>query len=156
MIRLAALLIRGAAAAFAGLLIAGGTLTVAADRVAPQRPTLVPVSASPRTLVVPQVTGQAYVFAKGILQDGGFAWQVLGSVKGYAGNTVVDQQPAAGSVVVDTGAPTITLTLARTQGYAEPGEPENEAPYGGTVVQLAARSTASATVPAPASTVRPG
>jgi PASTA domain len=156
MIRLAALLIRGAAAAFAGLLIAGGSLTVAADRVAPQRPTLVSISASPRTLVVPQVTGQAYVFAKGILQDGGFAWQVPGSVKGYAGNTVINQQPAAGSVVVDTGAPTITLTLARTNGYAEPGEPENAAPYGGTHVLLAARSTASATVPAPASTVRPG
>src|SRR5262245_24889774 len=128
MMRFAALLIRGAAAAFAGLLIAGGTLTLAADRVAPQRPTLVPVSVSPRTLVVPQVTGQAYVFAKGILQDGGFAWQVPGSVKGYAGNTVVDQQPAAGSVVVDTGAPMITLTLTRTNGYAEPGEPENKAP----------------------------
>ena len=70
---------------FAGLLIAGGTLTIAADRVAPQRPTLVPVAASPKTLVVPQVTGQAYVFAKGILQDAGFAWRVLGPVKGLRG-----------------------------------------------------------------------
>ena len=113
MIRFAALLIRGVAATFVGLLVAGGTLTLAADRVAPQRPTLVPVSAGPKSLVVPQVTGQAYVFAKGILQDGGFAWRVSGSVKGYAGNTVAAQEPVAGSVVQDTGAPRITLTLSR-------------------------------------------
>ena len=110
----AALLSAASLAAFAGLLIAGGTLDVAADRVAPQRPTLVPVSAGPKTLVVPQVTGQAYVFAKGILQDGGFAWRVLGTVKGYArqhGGRPRSRSP--GSVVLDTGAPTITLTLAR-------------------------------------------
>src|SRR4029077_9841188 len=128
MIRFAALLIRGVAATFVGLFVAGGRRTLAADRVAPQRPTLVPVSAGPKTLVVPQVTGQAYVFAKGILQDGGFAWRVLGTVREYAGNTVADQQPAAGSVVVDTGAPTITLTLARTKGFAERGGPDNTAP----------------------------
>ena len=34
-------LFRGVVAVFAGLLIAGGTLTIAADQVAPQRPTLV-------------------------------------------------------------------------------------------------------------------
>ena len=42
MIKFAALLLRGVVATFVGLLIAGGTLTLAADRVAPQRPTLVP------------------------------------------------------------------------------------------------------------------
>ena len=154
MIRFAVLLTRGVAAAFTGLLIAGGTLTIAADRVAPQRPTLVPVAASPKTLVVPQVTGQAYVFAKGILQDGGFAWRVSGPVRGYAGNTVADQQPAAGSVVVDTGAPTITLTLARNKGFAERGGPDNAAPYAGTRVLLPANSAASSTAPARASSVR--
>ena len=70
---------------------------------------------------MPQVTGQAYVFAKGILQDGGFAWRVSGSVKGYAGNTVATQEPVAGSVVQDTGAPTITLTLSRNANYAGAG-----------------------------------
>src|SRR5262245_27761288 len=138
MIRFAGLLIRGVSATFIGLLVAGGTLTLAADRVAPQRPTLVPVSAGPKTLVVPQVTGQAYVFAKGILQDGGFAWRVLGPVKGFAGNTVIAQEPAAGSAVLDTGAPTITLTLRRNSAYAERGRPDNEAPYGGTAVMLPA------------------
>jgi hypothetical protein len=154
MIRFAILLTRGVVAAFTGLLIAGGTLTIAADRVAPQRPTLVPVAVSPKTLVVPQVTGQAYVFAKGILQDGGFAWRVSGPVRGYAGNTVADQQPAAGSVVVDTGAPTITLTLARNKGFAERGGPDNSAPYAGTRVLLPASSAASSTARARPSSVR--
>ena len=156
MIRFAALLIRGVTAIFVGLLVAGGTLTLAADRVAPQRPTLVPVSAGPKSLVVPQVTGQAYVFAKGILQDGGFAWRVSGSVKGYAGNTVVTQEPVAGSVVQDTGAPTITLTLSRNANYPERGEPDNRSPYAGTTVLLPGNQPASRIVPRVAPVVRPG
>ena len=138
MIQFAAVLLRGVIATFTGLLVAGGTLTLAADTAAPQRPTLVAVAPTPRTLTVPQVTGQAYVFAKGILQDGGFAWQVIGAVKGYAPNTVLEQQPSAGSVVLDTGAPTVTLTLVRNQAYAELGTPENAAPYPGSVVRLPA------------------
>lgn len=138
MLRFAASLFRGVIAVFAGLLIAGGTLTIAADQVAPQRPTLVAVSATKQTLTVPQVTGQAYVFAKGILQDTGFAWQVLGPVQGFAGNTVVRQDPAAGSVVVDTGAPIVTLTLSRNPSYAERGKPDDKAPYSGTAVLLPA------------------
>ncbi len=156
MIRFAGLLIRGVAATFVGLLVAGGTLTLAADRVAPQRPTLVPVSAGPKTLVVPQVTGQAYVFAKGILQDGGFAWRVSGAVKGFAGNTVATQEPVAGSVVQDTGAPTITLTLSRNENYPERGEPDNRSPYAGTTVLLPGNQPASGLVPKVRPVVRPG
>jgi hypothetical protein len=150
MIQFAAVLLRGVIAAFTGLLIAGGTLTLAADTAAPQRPTLVAVPAGPKTLTVPQVTGQAYVFAKGILQDSGFAWRVSGAVKGYAPNTVVDQQPSAGSVVLDTGAPTITLTLVRNRAYVELGTPENQAPYAGSAVRLSSGVPASlnATIPA--------
>ena len=156
MIRFAGLLIRGVTATFIGLLVAGGTLTLAADRVAPQRPTLVPVSAGPKTLVVPQVTGQAYVFAKGILQDGGFAWRVSGAVKGYAGNTVATQEPVAGSVVQDTGAPTITLTLSKNQNYPEKGDPDNRSPYAGTTVLLPGNQPASRIVPKVRPVVRPG
>ena len=156
MIRFAGLLIRGVTATFIGLLVAGGTLTLAADRVAPQRPTLVPVSAGPKTLVVPQVTGQAYVFAKGILQDGGFAWRVSGAVKGYAGNTVVTQEPVAGSVVQDTGAPTITLTLSKNANYPEKGDPDNHSPYAGTTVLLPGNQPASRIVPKVRPVVRPG
>jgi len=137
MLTFATALLRGVVAIFAGLLIAGGTLTLAADR-ATQRPTLVPVSQGPNTLTVPKVTGQAYVFAKGILQDSGFAWHVSGPVQGYAVNTVVEQHPAAGTVVLDTGAPTVTLTLARNKAYAQLGIPSNAAPYGGTAVLIPA------------------
>ena len=134
----AAALLRGVVATFVGLLIAGGTMTLAADHAATPRPTLVPVPRGPHTLTVPQVTGQAYVFAKGILQDGGFAWHVTGRVQGYAVNTVAEQHPAAGTVVLDTGAPTVTLTLARSKAYAELGTPSNGAPYSGTAVRIPA------------------
>jgi len=156
MARLATGILRGVVATFTGLLIAGGTLTLAADRAAPQRPTLVPVTRGPSTLTVPQVTGQAYVFAKGILQDGGFAWHVSGPVQGYAVNTVVEQHPAAGTVVVDTGAPTVTLTLARNKAYAQLGTPSNNAPYSGTAVLIPADhgGPAAASVPKPAPALR--
>src|SRR3954451_14466240 len=78
-------------------------------------PAKVPVAvATPRpTLVVPDIRGQAFVFAKGILEDGGFGWRIKGGVQGYATNVVASQQPAAGTRVVDTGAPTLTLTMQR-------------------------------------------
>ena len=154
MVQLAAVLLRGVVATFTGLLIAGGTLTLAADRAAPLRPTLVAVPPTPDALTVPQVTGQAYVFAKGILEDGGFAWHVAGPVQGFAANTVVDQQPAAGTVVRDTGAPTVTLTLGRNPGYAERGMPDNDAPYAGTAIRFPATSrpnSPASVTPTPAS-----
>jgi hypothetical protein len=136
MVAFATVLLRGVIATFTGLLIAGGTLTLAADRAAVQRPTLVPLAAEPATLQVPDVTGQVYVFVKGILQSHGFAWHVTGPVQGYAANTVAVQRPAAGTLVRDTGAPTITLTLARNSAYLEHGTPENAAPYAGTAIRL--------------------
>jgi hypothetical protein len=138
MVQFAAVLLRGVIATFVGLLIAGGTLTLAADRAPVDRPTLVPVSPGPVTVTVPDVTAQAYVFAKGILQDHGFAWHVSGPVQGYAANTVSLQRPVAGTVVLDNGAPTITLTLARNPAYIEKGTPENDAPYTGTPIALPA------------------
>jgi hypothetical protein len=112
-------------------LFAGATLTYgAAQRLsaaAPKRPA--PVSAP--TVVVPDVVGQAFVFAKGALEDGGFAWKVTGAVHGYAADRVVSQTPSGGTKLKDTGAPLVTVTLART-GYAETGEPEDVSPYMGT------------------------
>jgi hypothetical protein len=144
MLRLAAVLLRGVIATFAGLLIAGGTLTLAADRARTQRPTLVPAApAAPATLKVPNVTGQVYVFAKGILQDQGFAWHVAGPVQGYAVNRVAVQRPRPGSVVLDTGAPTITLMLARSPSYVERGTPDDNAPYTGTAIGLLADGAAA-------------
>jgi hypothetical protein len=120
-------------------LFAGATLTYgAAQRMSADRaPKSLPPATAP-TVVVPDVTGQAFVFAKGALEDAGFAWHVVGSVHGYAVNRVATQSPTSGTKLKDTGAPTITLTLARTS-YPETGEPEDLSPYIGTAVVSAAR-----------------
>jgi hypothetical protein len=149
MVQLAATVLRGVIATFLGLLIAGGTLTFAADRAAVQHPSLVPVSPpGPTTLEVPDVTGQAYVFGKGILQDRGFAWRVSGHVQGFAANTVATQQPPAGTTVLDTGAPLVVLTLSRNASYIERGSPDNASPYPGTTIKLPARVPAKPTLSA--------
>jgi PASTA domain-containing protein len=94
-----------------------------------------PAAAQAPELTVPSVTGQAFVFAKGMLEDSGFAWRVTGPVHGYAGNQVMAQSPAAGTKVVDTGAPTIVLNLVRGK-YAENGAPEDTPSYTGTAIKL--------------------
>jgi hypothetical protein len=93
-------------------------------------------------LVVPNVQGQAYVFAEGILEDAGFAWHVTGG-NGFAANTVVTQSPKPGTRVRDTGAPLVTLTVVRNNSYPERGTPENRAPYRGTAVRIASGTGAS-------------
>src|SRR5207237_2072381 len=114
-------------------------LTYAADqKLGATTPQALPaVPARPATLVVPDVQSKAYVFAKGMLQDAGFAWRVKGGVRGFAANMVATQTPAPGTRVLDNGAPTIMLTLARNGKYGQTGAPEDAAPYPGTSVQLA-------------------
>jgi PASTA domain len=90
----------------------------------------------PAVLVVPDVRGQTYVFAKGMLEDAGFAWRVTGEVEGYAANTVAVQNPAPRVRVVDNGAPTVVVRLERNEAYEERGLPENASPYDGTSVVL--------------------
>src|SRR6266704_1710296 len=106
-----------------GILVVAGiagtaTLTYAAGRKLSPPPGTVAVAAPKPPLVVPDVRGQAFVFAKGALEDAGFAWRVAGSVHGYAANRVVSQSPVAGTKLKDTGAPTVTVSLTRT-GYAQ-------------------------------------
>lgn len=130
-------------------LLATGTLTYAAGQqltTPPKAPT--PVVTPHPTLVVPDVRGQAFVFAKGILEDAGFGWHVTAGVQGYATNVVASQQPAPGTRVKDTGAPTLGLTL-RHGTYGQDGQPEDTAPYAGTSIALA-KSAAAAAKPAPA------
>jgi hypothetical protein len=100
-------------------------------------------TAAPPTLVVPDVRHQAFVFAKGSLEDSGFAWRVQGSVHGFAANTVSAQSPAPGMRVLDTGAPLVTVTLSRNAHYAEHGAPEDASLLRGTKIVLA-------DIPAPA------
>jgi beta-lactam-binding protein with PASTA domain len=114
-------------------LLGAATFTLAAEKKAPTpTPTVASQAAKPALLTVPDVRGKAYVFAKGILQDSGLAWRVQGPIQGYAANSVVYQTPGAGARVVDNGAPTVTLRLAKNSAYGERGLPENEAPYPGT------------------------
>jgi hypothetical protein len=115
-------------------LLATSTITFAASGRGngDQVPAPVAGPAEPSYLVVPDVRRQAYVFAKGILADAGFAWKVEGRVEGFAANTVVAQDPAPGTKLEDTGAPTIVLRLERNPDYAEHGLPENASPVAGT------------------------
>jgi len=87
-------------------------------------------------LVVPDVCRLVYVFAKSMLQDGGFAWRVQGEVGGYAANRVLRQSPSPGTLVVDTGAPVVTLELAPNPGFPERGTPDQQSPYPGTTAQV--------------------
>jgi hypothetical protein len=118
-------------------LAATATLTYAAGRQPGSAAPASTAAAPAPPLVVPDVRNQAFVFAKGSLEDAGFAWRVLGSVHGYAANTIAAQSPAPGTRVLDTGAPLITLTLKRNAGYPQTGEAADASPYAGTVLQPA-------------------
>ena len=125
-------------------LLGTATLTFAAEtQLTPAQPTAQPAAASvPGTLVVPHVRRQAFVFAKGTLEDAGFAWKVVGPVAGYAANIVVNQNPLPGTRVVDTGAPTMKLSLAANKSYGQQGSLENAAPYAGTELKFAGNAPA--------------
>jgi hypothetical protein len=132
------------------LLLASATLAVGAAQRLTAVPQGAPAPVAQEPMVVPDVTGQAFVFAKGSLEDTGFAWRVVGSVHGYAANKVATQTPAPGTKLKDTGAPTIALTLSRT-AYAEKGEPEDLSPYLGTSIEpIAVKPLAPTTPAAPA------
>src|SRR3954468_14419450 len=116
-------------------LLATGTISLAAEvQVKAKRQHAAP--AKPQVLVVPDVRHQVFVFAKGMLEDDGFGWQVKGSVHGYAPNRVISQSPTAGTRVVDTGSPKITLELDRDNSYPERGTAEDHSPYSATAITL--------------------
>jgi hypothetical protein len=129
-------------------LLATATLTYAAGEklTTPAKVPTTPAATPRPTLIVPDIRGQAFVFAKGILEDGGFGWRVTGSVHGYATNVVSTQQPTPGTRVVDTGAPTLKLTLRRGT-YPQDGTAQNTSPYAGTSILLPKRSSASVQKP---------
>jgi len=137
-----------------------GTLAYAATSTltAPSTPAVAPTAAAPEPLVVPDVRKQAYVFAKGSLEQGGFAWRVEGSVPGFAANVVVAQSPQPGARVIADGAPTVVLRLSRNGSYEQEGVPENVSPYAGKPARLVgsvqpkakpARTAAAVSAPKP-------
>jgi hypothetical protein len=144
--RLGALLPRAVVVALAWIL-ATAAFTLAADRkiIGPSR-TAAQTPAQTPPLTVPEVTGQAFVFAKGLLEDAGFGWRVDGPVRGFSGNQVIAQSPAAGTKVLDTGAPTVVLRLVRGR-YPENGSPEDSSSYEGTALKLATKPKPAAAPP---------
>jgi hypothetical protein len=123
--------------AIAGFLVvlATATITFAAETRQTAAPNAPVTQAAPTTLLVPDVRRQAYVFVKSTLEEAGFAWRVTGSVAGYSANLVATQSPAPGTIVVDTGAPTIVLSLSKGR-YPQDGAPDNASPYPGTEIRL--------------------
>jgi PASTA domain-containing protein len=135
-VRLAALFPRAVVVVLVWVL-ATAAFTFAADNTIIGPSTRTPATpAQAPILTVPPVGGQAYVFVKGILEDAGFAWRVAGTVHGYASNTVIAQSPAAGTRVIDTGAPTVVLRLVRGP-YGEHGKFIDTSSYRGTRIRLA-------------------
>jgi len=134
-----------------GVLSLTAGLTYAAGSDVPSAPTPTTTTVAPvPPVTVPDVRNQPFTFAKGMLQDAGFAWQVVGAAQGYPANVVVSQSPAPGARLVQTGAPVITLTLREVSKY-KGGEPENTSPYPGTAVQpvdLGAESSLGPELPA--------
>ena len=136
--QLAAVLPRLIVLALVAALAGTGTATFAAAPADTPAPAVkAAADPGPAVLVVPDVRRQAYVFAKGTLEDAGFTWRVVGPVAGYSANVVVSQEPPPGARVLDTGGPTILLRLARNAGYVQHGTPENRSPHRGTPARLA-------------------
>jgi hypothetical protein len=119
-----------------GLFTATITFAASATLSSPTTPPAAAPAAAPEPLVVPDVRKQAYVFAKGTLEQEGFAWRVEGGVDGFAANIVASQTPAPGTRVVPDGAPIVVLQLSRNGSYKQEGLPENTAPYPGKPARL--------------------
>jgi len=122
-------------------LLATATITFAAETNATPHVNPPAETAAPQILLVPDVRGQAYVFAKTTLEEGGFAWHVAGGAPGYAANTVSGQSPAPGTRLYDTGAPTISLTLRTNPRYPRAGDPESDSPFSGTPLKFVGVTT---------------
>jgi PASTA domain-containing protein len=139
------------------VLLGTATITFAAETHSGSvnKPAAEPTATS--LLLVPDVRKQAYVFAKSTLEESGFAWRVTGSVRGYSANLVSGQAPAPGTRVLDTGAPTVSLTLSLNSGYGQEGAPEDSSPYPGTEIRLPSAPAKPKVVPKlkPRPAVRP-
>jgi hypothetical protein len=126
------------AVAAVGLLVSA-TISLAADKPATANKPATHASMAQQVMTVPDVRGQLFVFASGMLEDGGFGWKVRGAVHGYPANLVVSQSPQPGTRVLDTGAPTVTLRLARGKS-AEVGRPQDRSSYGASLIRSARHS----------------
>jgi PASTA domain len=125
----------------AAVLLVSATISLAADKPAAMKKPARHSHSARRVMVVPDVRSQMFVFASGMLEDGGFGWKVRGSVGGFPSNVVYSQRPKPGTHVLDTGAPTITLWLVRRGSQL--GQPQNRSPYGASLIRRAPRHSGS-------------
>src|SRR5438309_9410751 len=116
-------------------LLATATITFAAETRGGPTTHVTSQSTAASILLVPDVRGQAYVFAKSTLEEAGFAWRVGAGAPGYAANLVSSQSPAPGTRVYDTGAPVIALGLKANSRYPQAGTPENASSFPGTALR---------------------
>jgi beta-lactam-binding protein with PASTA domain len=130
-------------------LLATATITFAAETRSTPTTNAPAEATAPKVLLVPDVRGQAYVFAKSTLEEAGFAWHVSGGARGYAANTVSGQSPAPGSRVYDTGSPTVSLVLRVNARYPQAGEPDSSSPFSGTPVKYVGALTKPKPKPKP-------
>jgi hypothetical protein len=144
---------RAAALVVLGIVFTAG-VTWAASQGVPKVGKLPPLAkvVVPKKLVVPDVRKEAFVFAKGTLEDGGFAWRVVGAVRGYPANIVVSQSPAPGTKIYDTGAPLVRVKLAHNGSYGQRGLAENASPYAATAVMPVETAAPATPATAPAAT----
>src|SRR4051794_7253420 len=113
----------------AAVLLVSATISLAADKPAQAKKPSTHASKPQQVMTVPDVRGQLFVFASGMLEDGGFGWHVRGAVRGYPANLVVSQSPQPGTRVLDTGTPAGAPPAApRERGGG--GEPRGRAVYG--------------------------
>lgn len=135
--RLPSFLPRVAALVLVALAATAGMTYAAGSQLGSTPPVPTVTAPPPPPLIVPDVRNQAFVFAKGTLEDAGFAWHVAGSVHGYPANVVVSQSPAAGTPVVNAGTPLVTVTLRRNNGYPQTGDAADTSPYQASAAQPA-------------------
>ncbi|MGZ4397339.1 MAG: PASTA domain-containing protein [Gaiellaceae bacterium] len=133
-------------------LLSAGLTVVSVRGSAPPPPIKVATPNLP-TLTVPDLRGDAYVFAKSTLESGGFAWRLRGRTEGYAAMLVAEQSPAPGTVLLDSGDPIVTLKLLKPRGYVPAGEPQSASPYPGTEPEPAAGPVSATTGRAPQATL---
>jgi hypothetical protein len=119
-------------------LLLSATISLAADKPSAAKKPSHHSRGARRVMIVPNVRNQMFVFASGMLEDGGFGWKVRGAVQGYPANVVYAQSPLPGTRVLDTGAPTITLRLVRGSS-PELGQPQNRSPYGASLIRRPAK-----------------
>jgi hypothetical protein len=149
LLAIGALVVVGALAYF--FLFRGSSDSASRAEQARQRALAVQLAGKP-PIEIPDVVGEVFVTAKEDLDRAGLAWEVVGPVRGFHTNYVASQSPAAGTRVLNTGAPLVDLTLRKNPGQPQHGEPEQHSLEPGTLIKLYTGPASGVTTSTPAPT----